>query len=331
MARSALLTSVFVFLASTALAQSGRVSGGAGSILRSGRAIGDDTSLVFGSDSDISCGWDSSAAELQCTVDDASSQTATTILALEHTTSLTAEVGMGAQLVFRSEDDAGNSDIVAAILSSNTSVSSTVEDADLVFQTIDASTLTETMRIVGASQRVGIGTAAPGAILEVSSHVYFADGNAGAPSLAFTNDPGTGFYSTGSGATRWASNGSLIWNFLSTSLEGAFNGAKLQYNGASSTVPTLQPYGNDGDTGIGADGSDDLFLIAGGVAGLRIHEESSVARPVLPSHATPNATVTPVYAGEVMYDSTSNVVCVSTAAVASSWVRMDDNSSVCPD
>jgi hypothetical protein len=96
--------------------------------------------------------------------------------------------------------------------------------------------------------------------------VIFGDGN-------------TGFGEFSSDVLNLEIGGVNRWRWLTGDYSGT-TGGSASIRGAtvaSVTVPTLIPAGGDTDTGIGADpvGGDELSMIAGGVAGLRLAEASS--------------------------------------------------------
>jgi 3D (Asp-Asp-Asp) domain-containing protein len=96
--------------------------------------------------------------------------------------------------------------------------------------------------------------------------VVFGDGN-------------TGFGEFSSDVLNLEIGGVNRWRWLTGDYSGTTGGSASIRGATVATVtaPTLIPAGGDTDTGIGADavGGDQLSLIAGGVAGLRLAEASS--------------------------------------------------------
>lgn len=107
--------------------------------------------------------------------------------------------------------------------------------------------------------------------------------DAATPTLSF-GDGDTGIYEASDGDVRIAIEGVSTWYFQSAQM-GAVNGAggRLEYTTSSSTNPTLLPYGTDTDTGIGCNGSNALYMIAGGV--MRMQFDSSRAYITYPTNS----------------------------------------------
>ncbi len=102
-----------------------------------------------------------------------------------------------------------------------------------------------------------------------------AAGSAAAPSLAW-GDGDTGFYELADGIINFTSQGVGQFSFRTGAIL-PFNaaGPAILNEAATSTNPTFAPNAADLDTGLGWNAEDDLALIAGGIAGLRLKELNS--------------------------------------------------------
>ena len=97
------------------------------------------------------------------------------------------------------------------------------------------------------------------------------------PTLAF-GDGDSGFYEMNddeivvaiAGVQNFKINATVLYSMLDN------EGFSIVTNGASSTAPTYR-FSGDADTGMGRAGDDQLYLMAGGVEGLRIVEDTTVA------------------------------------------------------
>ena len=100
-----------------------------------------------------------------------------------------------------------------------------------------------------------------------------------APSIAFGNGD-TGFFEDNTDDTIFVSiAGSEKWFIGPTEMGSEGNGGRLSQLAPSFTVPSLRTFGNKTNTGIGGSsgGQDIVSIIAGGVEGLRVAENSNVA------------------------------------------------------
>lgn len=96
------------------------------------------------------------------------------------------------------------------------------------------------------------------------------------PTLAF-GDGDTGFYEYIDDEIRVAIGGAVKYAFKASILSSLDGGSwDLRRETASGTNPTLIPSAADGDTGIGWAATDQLSLIAGGVEGIRIAEDTTI-------------------------------------------------------
>jgi len=101
------------------------------------------------------------------------------------------------------------------------------------------------------------------------------------PTLAF-GDGNTGFYESADNTLRVAFAGVLKWEWAASKFYSrASYGPGLHGTTPTSTLPTVLADYNDLDTGIGAaapsGAADQLSLIAGGVEGIRITEDTTIA------------------------------------------------------
>ena len=137
---------------------------------------------------------------------------------------------------------------------------------------------------------VGIGTDTPSGLLHVAGTSYFDDditlaaathlvlplhNDAATPTLAF-GDGDSGIYEA-SDDWMYISNGGIRrWYFSENTFSGDIAGAAQILNiDATATVPSLT-FNGDPDTGLGTAAADQLSLIAGGVEGIRITENTAI-------------------------------------------------------
>ena len=96
-----------------------------------------------------------------------------------------------------------------------------------------------------------------------------------APTISF-GDGDSGFYERFDDDIRVSIAGTGTWEFAANSLGGVNAGnAILNSETATTTNPTVLPYRNDTDTGMGADGSNALTLITGGTAALTLNSSQN--------------------------------------------------------
>jgi hypothetical protein len=107
--------------------------------------------------------------------------------------------------------------------------------------------------------------------------------------MSFANYPDDGFYLVGDGDIGITIGGAVKWRFLGTQFyaSGLSDGLNLLRENATSTNP-VYAFVSDDDTGIGWAAADQLSLIAGGVEGVRIVEDTYIAMH-LPETTTPTA------------------------------------------
>lgn len=112
--------------------------------------------------------------------------------------------------------------------------------------------------------------------LTASEGFFAGSGSAGKPSITFSGDQDTGFYSSGSNAVSFAAQGNQRWIFNNTVLQSS--GATAIWAGGGSESAPFYSFGGestDVDTGIFGDGADTLGLTAGGVEMLTLVEGAS--------------------------------------------------------
>ena len=116
---------------------------------------------------------------------------------------------------------------------------------------------------------------------------------ASAPTVAF-GDGNTGFYERSDNDLRVTIGGSGLYEF-SANCMGGVNEGRAHFNAevATATNPTVIPWRNDSDTGIGRASANNLSLIAGGTEALRLSAtDATFAGDVTISNATPALNLT---------------------------------------
>jgi hypothetical protein len=101
---------------------------------------------------------------------------------------------------------------------------------------------------------------------------------AATPTLAF-GDGNSGFYESADNNVVFTANGSAMCHFQAGGVEGdASVSWRLADTNATVTNPTILPYKNDADTGIGANSTagDNIVLVVGGTQAFTITEASSI-------------------------------------------------------
>lgn len=118
------------------------------------------------------------------------------------------------------------------------------------------------------------------------------------PGFTFSSDLDTGIGTGGADSLALITGGSTRTTINANGLSmGASGAASLRNLTASATTPTLVPSKADTDTGAGCAADDQLSLIAGGVEGIRIVEDSGSTEVILaPGNAA--ATTTDLRFGE---------------------------------
>ena len=97
------------------------------------------------------------------------------------------------------------------------------------------------------------------------------------PTLSFGTG-NMGLYAVDANTVRMADNGTARFEWTAGQFRGAHGSSGAMYNiASSSTQPTFCPRNSDLDTGIGWAAADQLSLIAGGVEGIRITENTTIA------------------------------------------------------
>jgi hypothetical protein len=116
-----------------------------------------------------------------------------------------------------------------------------------------------------------------GAVTTTTQLKLPADNSPGSPALAF-GDGDSGIFDIGSGVLKFAIAGVDSGGIASSELwleSGGAQTTKIVDEAASSTNPTLTPYGGDTNTGVGLAAADQLSLIAGGVELARMSESAT--------------------------------------------------------
>jgi hypothetical protein len=150
-------------------------------------------------------------AKLDVSGDDAANNTVTESATLVHTTSGTPAAGIGTGLGFTVETSASNNESVAKIEAVTTDVTSTSEDADLVFKTMaGGATAAERVRITST-----------GAIAVNGSSNYGTSGQV--------------LTSTGNGPPTWQSKTKIALPVYTTSSASVFIDAQTRFIGMGST------------------------------------------------------------------------------------------------
>jgi len=151
---------------------------------------------------------------------------------------------------------------------SNRVLSFSVNGAD---RTID---LSGNLTLSGANT-VATWTVGTTLTMSAASHLVLPlENDAATPTFAF-GDGNTGLYESADNRLNFAVSGS--WRFeMSSTYFKANNGAAILCAASSATVPCLVPRENDDNSGIGWAGVDTLSLIAGGVEGIRITEDTTI-------------------------------------------------------
>ena len=135
---------------------------------------------------------------------------------------------------------------------------------------------------------------------QISTEADFWGGGA-----TFLGDMHIGTDATGITSTCTATTGDQAWSGDLSAVEATFSG----------NVDV------DGNLEIGNDSFVSTFTATTGLF--------TPHRFVLPSHATPYASVTPLVVGEVIRDSTADEICRSTIAAVGGWVLFVDSGTVC--
>ena len=123
-----------------------------------------------------------------------------------------------------------------------------------------------------------------------ASGIFLAgDGTPAAPAYSFTNSPITGLHSPATNELGIAVNGAARWLLSFGTFKGVItNGPAILNIASTATIPNLLPRSNDGNTGVGSNGADQLSLIAGGVEGLRITTVGGIADSVFDNNIIAN-------------------------------------------
>ena len=110
----------------------------------------------------------------------------------------------------------------------------------------------------------------------VSSSVAAGAGSAAAPSISFSSDTDTGFYSSGDGTIGIAANGAQVFNFSSTSLSSPTTGGALITSGNGTAAAPTFSFAGDPDTGWFRPAADTMAASTAGAERVRIDSTGRV-------------------------------------------------------
>ena len=98
--------------------------------------------------------------------------------------------------------------------------------------------------------------------------------HATAPSLCF-GDANTGFYESADNQLSISCSAEKCWTFTFSSFFSSTVGSISILRSAATDTSPAYAFLTDTDTGVGRAGADQLSLIAGGLEGIRVHEDTS--------------------------------------------------------
>jgi hypothetical protein len=217
--------------------------------------------------------------------------------------------GVNAALIRNSNSTATNPTLCPSASDSNTGIAWAAED--------------QLVLAVGGYQGILIGETDTGRI-----YTQFQQWNSQtSPTIQF-GDGDTGFFELSDDFLCVSIGATYRFAFTTTSFQAAnANGPRFEDVAATGTVPTLIPDRSDTNTGIGANGSDQLSLITGGTEAIRYTEDGATSR-VLQTHSAAvglTADVSSVQGGGVI-TSTYNVY--STVGTAGDCATLPSNYQV---
>jgi hypothetical protein len=218
----------------------------------------------------LGVGTASPAAGIHAATDDSVQNASSTVMVLEHTSSLAAQAGIGSGLEFRAENDAGGSVASSRIEGILSDVTDAAEKGALVFRTRASSgTMGERARITDQG-RLGIGTSAPGQLLDVSGGARIFDQTATTGSTTLTVRAGAGQSTTELVALQ-QHNGTTAARITANQIDFVAGGSvkftdASSLVGASSTVMTLA--GASPPNGLGLQSSNHISFAPGGTTEL---------------------------------------------------------------
>jgi hypothetical protein len=130
---------------------------------------------------------------------------------------------------------------------------------------------------VGGVSQFNVSNGGNVTLANTTGHLLLPQNNdATTPTLAF-GDGDTGFYESVDDNLIIAIGGTAGFQFPSSAnFQGITDGSASLRNGASGATVTTYTFRGDADTGIGSAAADQLSLIAGGVEGMRITEDTTI-------------------------------------------------------
>lgn len=106
--------------------------------------------------------------------------------------------------------------------------------------------------------------------------VTAGNGSAGSPSMSFSGDPNTGFYSNGADTIGISSNGANVFNISSSSLSSPTTGGALITSGNGTAAAPTFSFAGDPDTGWFRPAADTLAASTAGSERVRIDSSGNV-------------------------------------------------------
>jgi len=110
---------------------------------------------------------------------------------------------------------------------------------------------------------------------------YAGDGTAGSPSITFTSDPNTGFYSYSADNIGFASGGSAKFVFAGNIIRSADAAGVYMTKAAGTADAPVYSFYTDTNTGMWRSSADELSFGAGGTEGLRIDYNELEVQPMM--------------------------------------------------
>lgn len=121
-----------------------------------------------------------------------------------------------------------------------------------------------------------------------ATSVTAGNGTVGAPSISFSGDPNTGFYSNGADTIGIAANGANVFNISSTSISSPTTGGALITSGNGTAAAPTFSFAGDPDTGWFRPAANTMAASTNGAERMRIDSSGNVgigtASPTSPLH-----------------------------------------------